>query len=38
VGLSYDGKIITGWAALAKDEDQVPGLIDRPSGGQQTAP
>jgi transcriptional regulator with XRE-family HTH domain len=28
VGLSYDGKIITGWAALAKSEDQIPGLIE----------
>jgi transcriptional regulator with XRE-family HTH domain len=28
VGLSYDGKIITGWAALAKSEDQIPDLID----------
>jgi transcriptional regulator with XRE-family HTH domain len=28
VGLSYDGKIITGWAALAKNEDHIPTLID----------
>jgi hypothetical protein len=28
VGLSYDGKIITGWAALAKNQDQIPAPID----------
>jgi transcriptional regulator with XRE-family HTH domain len=28
VGLSYDGKVITGWAALAKREDQIPSLIE----------
>ena len=28
VGLSYDGKVITGWAALAKREDQIPDLIE----------
>ena len=28
VGLSYDGKVITGWAALATREDQIPGLIE----------
>ena len=27
VGLSYDGKIVTGWAVIAKTEDQVPDLI-----------
>jgi transcriptional regulator with XRE-family HTH domain len=27
VGLSYDGKIVTGWAVIAKTEDQVPNLI-----------
>jgi transcriptional regulator with XRE-family HTH domain len=28
VGLSYDGKIITGWSALAKSKDEIPGLIE----------
>ena len=33
VGLSYDGKIITGWAAMAHDEDEPARLIE---GLQQT--
>jgi transcriptional regulator with XRE-family HTH domain len=28
VGLSYDGKIVTGWAAMAHDSDEPRGLID----------
>jgi hypothetical protein len=28
VGLSYDGKIITGWAAMAHDEDEPTRLIE----------
>ena len=28
VGLSYDGKIVTGWAAMAHDPDETRGLID----------
>jgi hypothetical protein len=28
VGLSHDGKIVTGWAAIAKDEDQIPELVE----------
>jgi transcriptional regulator with XRE-family HTH domain len=28
VGLSYDGKIITGWAAMALDEDEPGRLIE----------
>jgi transcriptional regulator with XRE-family HTH domain len=28
VGLSYDGKIITGWSAMAHDPDEAKGLID----------
>jgi hypothetical protein len=27
VGLSYDGKIVTGWAAIAQHEQQIPELI-----------
>jgi transcriptional regulator with XRE-family HTH domain len=27
VGLSYDGKIVTGWAAIAQHEEQIPDLI-----------
>ena len=27
VGLSYDGKIVTGWAAIAQHEQQIPDLI-----------
>jgi hypothetical protein len=27
VGLSYDGKVITGWAAMTHDEDQARGLV-----------
>lgn len=27
VGLSYDGRIVTGWAAIAADKDKVPELI-----------
>jgi transcriptional regulator with XRE-family HTH domain len=35
VGLSYDGKIVTGWAAMAHDPDETRGLIDtlKESGG-----
>ena len=29
VGMSYDGKIITGWAAMAHDGDQAVQLIER---------
>jgi transcriptional regulator with XRE-family HTH domain len=29
VGLSYDGPIITGWAALARTEDEVLAVMDR---------
>jgi transcriptional regulator with XRE-family HTH domain len=29
VGLSYDGPIITGWAALARTEDDVLAVMDR---------
>ena len=29
VGLSYDGPIITGWAALARSEDEVVALMDK---------
>lgn len=28
VGLSHDGKIITGWAAVAEHEDELPALVD----------
>ena len=28
LGLGYDGKVITGWAALAEHEDQIPSLIE----------
>lgn len=28
VGLSYDRKIVTGWAAMAHDRDEPRGLID----------
>ena len=28
VGMSYDGAIITGWAAMARDEDQPARLIE----------
>jgi hypothetical protein len=28
VGLSYDGKIVTGWAAIANDEHRIPDLIN----------
>jgi hypothetical protein len=28
VGMSYDGAIITGWAAMARDEDQPAYLIE----------
>jgi hypothetical protein len=28
VGMSYDGPIITGWAAMARDEDQPAYLIE----------
>jgi len=28
VGLSYDGKIVTGWAAIAKAEDELPDLVE----------
>lgn len=28
VGLSHDGKIITGWSAVATDPDQLPSLVD----------
>jgi hypothetical protein len=27
VGLSYDGRIVTGWAAIAQHKDQVPDLV-----------
>jgi transcriptional regulator with XRE-family HTH domain len=27
VGLSYDGAIVTGWAAMARNEDEAKGLI-----------
>jgi transcriptional regulator with XRE-family HTH domain len=27
VGLSFDGRIVTGWAAIAQHEDKVPELI-----------
>ncbi len=29
VGLSYDGPIITGWAAIARTEDEVRTLMDK---------
>jgi transcriptional regulator with XRE-family HTH domain len=29
VGMSYDGKIVTGWAAMAHDGDQAVQLIER---------
>lgn len=29
VGLSYDGKIVTGWSGIAKSDDDVRKLIDR---------
>jgi len=28
VGLSYDGKVVTGYAALCRDQDAVPGAIE----------
>ena len=28
VGLSYDGKIVTGWAAIATAEDELPDLVE----------
>ena len=27
VGLSYDGRIVSGWAAIAAEKDEIPGLI-----------
>jgi hypothetical protein len=27
VGLSYDGRIVTGWAAMAADKDKISELI-----------
>jgi hypothetical protein len=27
VGLSYDGRIVTGWATIAAEQDEIPGLI-----------
>lgn len=32
VGLSYDGKVITGWGAMAKDEAGARGVIDQLKG------
>lgn len=29
VGLSYDGAIVTGWAAMARNEDEAKGLISQ---------
>lgn len=29
VGLSYDGPIVTGWAALARSEEEVVALMDK---------
>src|SRR5690606_6134833 len=29
VGLSYDGKIITGWSGIAKSDEDVRKVIDR---------
>lgn len=28
VGLSYDGKVVSGYAAVAKDEDQARELVE----------
>jgi transcriptional regulator with XRE-family HTH domain len=32
VGLSYDGKVITGWGAMAKDEASARGVIEQLKG------
>jgi hypothetical protein len=29
VGLSYDGAIVTGWGAMARNEDDARHLIDQ---------
>ena len=38
VGLSYDGKVITGWAAMSRDEDEARELVEGLRDGTATVP
>jgi hypothetical protein len=38
VGMSYDGKIVTGWAAMTHDADEAVRLIEQLKNTQGTVP